>query len=95
MIELNDVKSAEQAKTLANFTNFWVDSGNEVLFFFIDANVAVLIPLLSFKFNQYTVGIFLLIALFMFVLKKRDVTFFEFLARIRIRIVGQIYRRRK
>lgn len=94
-MDLNYVESAEQAKVLANESNFWVDTGNDALFFTVDANFFVLIPILCFKVNSYTIGFILISFIFLSILRKRDITFFELLSLIRLSLAGSKYRRRK
>ena len=94
-MEINDVDSAEKAKFLLSKSNYWTDTGNDALFFFVDANFFVLIPILCFKFNVYTMGFLLIVFVFMSLLRKSDITFFEFLSYLRVKISGSKYRRRK
>lgn len=94
-MELNYVESSEQAKCLAEESNFWTDTGNDVLFFVVDANFFVLLPILCIKVNYYTLGAVLISFIFLAILKKKDITFFEFLSILRVRLTGSKYRRRK
>lgn len=94
-MELNYVESSEQAKYLAEESNFWTDTGNDVLFFVVDANFFVLLPILCIKVNYYTLGAVLFSFIFLAILKKKDITFFEFLSILRVRLAGSKYRRRK
>ncbi|EGR2229535.1 hypothetical protein DZF79_15015 [Vibrio parahaemolyticus] len=94
-MELNYVESAEQARELADESNFWTDTGNDALFFTVDANFFVLIPILCFKINSYTVGFIIFAFLFLSILRKKDITFFELVSLIRLRLAGSKYRRRK
>ncbi|KDM89965.1 hypothetical protein [Photobacterium galatheae] len=94
-MELNYVESAEQARDLASESNFWTDTGNDALFFTVDANFFVLIPILCFKINAMTVGGILVAFVFLTLLRKKDITFFEFLSLVRLRLAGSKYRRRK
>lgn len=94
-MEINDVTSAEQAKILARTSNFWTDTGNQALFFFVDANFFVLLPILCFKINEYTLGLIGLVFIFLIWLRRHDITFTEFLSLAKVRLGGSKYRRRK
>lgn len=94
-MEINDIESAEQAKHLAATSNFWTDTGNQALFFMVDANFFVLLPILCFKVNEYTVGLLVAVFIFLSILRKKDITFPEFLSIMRVALSGSKYRRRK
>ena len=94
-MEIKDIDSAEKAKYLLEQSNYWTDTGNDTLFFFVDANFFVLIPILCFKVNFYTVGFLISVFIFMVILRKKDISFFEFVSTLKVKMIGSKYRRRK
>ncbi len=92
-MDINDIETAEHAFQASNRTNFWTDTSNQALFFVVDANFFVLLPLLCFNVNKTSLSIFGLMFLFFCFLKRKDITFFELIDIVKLIVTGCKYRR--
>ena len=76
---IEDVQTPEDVVSLSNTTNYWVDSGIDAKFFFVDANYAVI--LLFATIDLYNINTIMLLAgtfLFFAILAIKDLRFMEF-----------------
>ncbi|PSV01185.1 hypothetical protein [Photobacterium kishitanii] len=92
-MELFDVETSGDAKYLLSQENFWAVSGDDAMFFTVDAYYIVVILCLSFWITYSTVIFALCSFIALSCLKKIDITIAEFLYRIKLRLHGRKYKR--
>ena len=92
-MELFDVDTADSAKALMYQENFWSESGEDALFFFVDGYFSVVILWLVFWMSPVTLGLGISIFLGLLILRKKDITLLEFVSRLRITAAGKKYKR--
>ena len=92
-MELLDVETADEAKSLMYQENFWSENGEDALFFCVDGYFVVVILWLTFWLSPVTLSIGSSCFVYLLWLRKRDITLLEFIIRMKMIVVGKKYRR--
>ena len=91
-MELLDVETADEARTLLYQENFWAENGEDALFFCVDGYFVVVILWLTFWMSAVTLAMGVGVFVGLLLLRKRDIPLLEFISRIRLTLAGKCYK---